>query len=72
MSTEKAYDDFKSLDLSDSFAIVSTAHHGIGIHYFDQLLETTGIQKGVLAALVGVDPRTIDNYRKHQKKFDML
>lgn len=72
MSTEKAYDDFKSLDLSDSFAIVSTAHLGIGIHYFDQLLEATGIQKGILASLVGVDPRTIDNYRKHQKKFDIL
>lgn len=56
----------------DDMSIIKTAHQGIGINYFDKLLERTGIQKGILAGLVGVDPRTVDNYRKNDKKFDTL
>ncbi len=56
----------------DEMSIISTANQGIGINYFDKLLERTGIQKGLLASLVGVDPRTVDNYRKNDKKFDTL
>lgn len=65
-------EDLRSLDLTSDFSLVSHAHEGIGIQYFDQLLETTGMAKGLLASLLGVDPRTIDNYRKHQKMFDTL
>lgn len=65
-------EDLRSLDLSSDHSLVVHAHEGIGIQYFDQLLETTGMPKGLLASLLGVDPRTIDNYRKHQKKFDTL
>lgn len=65
-------DDFRAVDLTDDYALVTTAHQGIGIHYFDQLLEASGIQKALLASLVGVDPRTIDNYRKNGKRFDIL
>jgi putative toxin-antitoxin system antitoxin component (TIGR02293 family) len=65
-------EDLRNLDLASDYSLVLHAHEGIGIHYFDQLLETTGVSKGLLASLVGVDPRTIDNYRKHQKKFDTL
>ena len=64
--------DVRSLDLASDYSLVLHAHEGIGIQYFDQLLETTGVSKGLLASLVGVDPRTIDNYRKQQKKFDTL
>jgi putative toxin-antitoxin system antitoxin component (TIGR02293 family) len=73
MKAANIYEDsFRAMDLTDDYALVTTAHQGIGIHYFDQLLEASGIQKGILASLVGVDPRTVDNYRKNQKKFDTL
>lgn len=52
--------------------LISTARQGIGVSYFDKLLKTTGIQKGVLASLVGIDPKTVDNYRKNHKKFAVL
>lgn len=73
MKQQKIEDeDLRSLDLTSDYSLVLHAHEGISIQYFDQLLETTGMPKGLLASLVGVDPRTIDNYRKHQKKFDTL
>lgn len=56
----------------NDYAVVSEATQGVGVEKFDVLLEVTGLQKAVLASLIGVDPRTIDNYRKHGKKFDML
>lgn len=64
--------DLRSLDLSSDYSLVLHAHAGIGIQYFDRLLETTAMPKGLLASLIGVDPRTIDNYRRHQKTFDIL
>lgn len=58
--------------LSGDYTLISIAHQGIGIEYFDKLLERTGISKGLLASLIGVDPRTVDNYRKNNRNFDVL
>lgn len=58
--------------IKDEYALINNALQGIEVSYFDNLLEKTGIQKGVLASLLGVDPRTVDNYRKSNKRFDVL
>ena len=62
----------ETLKTQDDYTLINNALQGIEVNYFDQVLERTGIQKGVLASLLGIDPRTIDNYRKNNKKFDVL
>lgn len=56
----------------DDFRIVYQVSKGVHIDRFDQLLEKSGLQKQVLAGLLGVDPRTIDNYRKQGRSFAAL
>jgi putative toxin-antitoxin system antitoxin component (TIGR02293 family) len=62
----------KTLTVEDDYTLINTAHEGISIQYFDKLLQMSGIQKGLLAFLVGIDVKTVDNYRKNDKKFDIL
>jgi len=56
----------------DDFQVVYQAGQGVHVDQFDQLLEKSGLQKQVLAALLGLDPRTIDNYRKQGRSFAAL
>ena len=56
----------------DDFQVVYQVGKGVHVTRFDQLLEKTGLQKQVLAGLLGMDPRTIDNYRKQSKSFAAL
>ena len=56
----------------DDFQVVYQVGQGVNVSRFDQLLEKTGLQKQVLAALLGMDPRTIDNYRKQSRNFAAL
>ena len=62
----------ENLQLDNDYSLIDHALLGIEISYFDNILAKTGIQKGVLASLLGIDPRTIDNYRKNNKRFDVL
>src|SRR5690554_3367849 len=54
------------------FQVVYQVGQGIHVNQFDQLLEKSGLQKKVLSALLGMDPRTIDNYRKQGRSFAAL
>lgn len=54
------------------FSLIQKAHEGIDIAFFDQLLEQSGMTKAELTRLIGVDPKTIDNYRRMNKPFDTL
>src|SRR5690554_2748005 len=56
----------------DDFQVVYQVGKGVPINFFDQLLEKSGLQKQVLAGLLGMDPRTIDNYRKQNRSFAAL
>ena len=58
--------------VKDDFQVVYQVGQGIHVNQFDQLLEKSGLQKQVLAALLGMDPRTIDNYRKQGRSFAAL
>ena len=62
----------ENLQINDDYNLINHALLGIEINYFDNILEKTGIQKGILASLLGIDPRTIDNYRKNNKRFNVL
>ena len=56
----------------DDFQVVYQVGKGVHVGRFHQLLEKSGLQKQVLAALLGLDPRTIDNYRKQGRNFAAL
>jgi len=58
--------------VEDYLEVVYQVDKGVSIKKFDMLLEKSGLQKQVLAGLLGLDPRTIDNYRKQNKKFGAL
>lgn len=55
--------------VKDNLALVNKAQEGIAADYFVNLLKHSGLRKDELASLVGVDPKTIDNYRKLNKLF---
>jgi putative toxin-antitoxin system antitoxin component (TIGR02293 family) len=62
----------KTLTIEDDYTLIDAAHEGISIGYLDKLLQVSGMQKGLLASLIGIDVKTVDNYRKNAKKFDVL
>ncbi|WP_158856946.1 type II RES/Xre toxin-antitoxin system antitoxin [Lunatibacter salilacus] len=59
-------------NIVSDFHMVYQVDRGVHVAKFDQLLEHSGIQKQVLANLLGLDPRTIDNYRKQGRNFPSL
>ena len=56
----------------DDFQVVYQVELGVHVGNFDRLLERSGLQKQVLASLMGLDPWTIDNYRKQGRNFGAL
>ncbi len=60
------------MDYVSDFQVVYQVDKGVHIRQFDLLLQKSGFQKQILAGLLGLDPRTIDNYRKQGKKFGAL
>jgi putative toxin-antitoxin system antitoxin component (TIGR02293 family) len=55
--------------LNDNLALVHKAQEGVEARYFVSLQKHSGLRKDELAGLVGVDPKTIDNYRNSKKLF---
>lgn len=60
------------MDIVSDFQMVYEVDKGVRIGQFDRLLLKSGLQKQVLAGLLGLDPRTIDNYRKQGRQFGAL
>ncbi len=55
--------------VKDDLALISKAQEGVDVLYFENLLKHSGFRKNELAELVGIDPKTVDNYRKSHKNF---
>ncbi|KAA5539265.1 type II RES/Xre toxin-antitoxin system antitoxin [Adhaeribacter rhizoryzae] len=55
--------------VKDNLALVNKAQEGVDAIYFINLLRHSGLRKDELASLVGIDPKTVDNYRKSNKLF---
>lgn len=51
----------------DDLALVDQARKGVDIQCFYVLGEKSGFSKEELASLLGLAPKTIDNYRNNQK-----
>ncbi len=57
------------LVIKDDLDLITKAGEGIEVLYFLNLLKHSGLRKETLADLIGIDPKTVDNYRKSHKKF---
>ena len=55
--------------IKDNLRLVRLRDDGIDVHFFATLQSHAHLPKAVLAYYVGVDPTTVDNYRKRKKKF---
>ena len=54
--------------VSDNLKLVHLRDQGINIAHFSTLQSHARLSKSTLASYLGVDPTTIDNYRKRKKK----
>ncbi len=60
------------MQAATNFSLVQRAQEGISVEFFDKLLQQSGLSKVELSRLLSIDPKTIDNYRRADKPFDML
>jgi len=54
--------------VEDNLRLIHLRDDGVDIDYFATLQSYTKLPKSVLAGYLGVDPTTIDNYRRGKKK----
>lgn len=55
--------------VKDNLQLIYQRNEGIGVQYFRDLQDHTSMPKAELTHFVGVDPTTVDNYRKQNKIF---
>lgn len=53
-------------------AFIQQAQEGVDFAQINQFMQTSGLQKAALAELLGLDPKTLDNYRRQGKSLDKL
>jgi len=51
------------------YQVIDTAEKGISIKIFDKLVSQSGYSKAALADFIGLDVRTITNYKNKNKDF---
>ena len=55
--------------VKDNLQLIHLRDEGVDVQYFRSLQDHASLPKADLAHFVGVDPTTVDNYRKNNKKF---
>lgn len=55
--------------IENNLNLVHLSEKGIDVSYFAALRSHTQLSKTALAHLLGIDPATVDNYKKNKKKF---
>lgn len=60
------------MQAASQYSLIVKAQEGVSIDFFDLLLQESCLSKGELCHLLGIDPKTIDNYRRTSKPFDTL
>ena len=60
------------MDTSISYDVVEKANRGVDSLLVDEFLAQSGLSRSELGQLLGIDPKTLDNYRKQNKTLDRL
>ena len=55
--------------VKDNLRLVHLRDEGVDVSYFGALQSHASLPKAALARYLGLDPTTIDNYRKKKKRF---
>lgn len=55
--------------VKDNLQLIHLRDEGVDVQYFRNLQDYSSMPKAELAHFLGVDPTTVDNYRKNNKKF---
>ena len=55
--------------ISNNLALINKSLEGVDASYFVSLQKHSGLRKDELAGFVGIDPKTVDNYRNSKRKF---
>jgi hypothetical protein len=51
-------------DLSNPYLIIDEAEKELSLHLFDDLVNESGYSRAAIAELIGMDVRTVSNYKK--------
>ncbi|WP_224994464.1 antitoxin Xre/MbcA/ParS toxin-binding domain-containing protein [Cesiribacter sp. SM1] len=65
----QAQDTEGLLVVKDNLQLIHLRDEGVDVQYFRNLQDHSSMPKAELAHFLGVDPTTVDNYRKQNKKF---
>ena len=60
------------MDTSVAYGVVEKANQGVDALLVDEFLAQSGLSRSELGQLLGIDPKTLDNYRKQNKSLDRL
>ena len=60
------------MDSIIAYEVVEQANQGVDSRLVDEFLTRSGLSRSELGQLLGIDPKTLDNYRKHNKTLDRL
>lgn len=60
------------MEAAISYTLIEKANQGVDIQRIDTFLQQSGLSKAELGQLLGIDPKTLDNYRKQNKTLDKL
>lgn len=60
------------METSVAYALVEKANQGADTSLVDDFLVKSGLSKAELGQLLGIDPKTLDNYRRLNKTLDRL
>ena len=55
--------------VKDNLQLIHLRDEGVDVQFFRNLQDHASLPKAELAFFVGIDPTTVDNYRKNNKKF---
>ena len=60
------------METLSSYALVKQANRGVSMLLLDKFLQQSKLSKAELSRLLGIDPKTLDNYRQKNKTLDRL
>ena len=56
-------------NLNSPYIVIDEAEKGVALHVFDELVNKSGYSRATIAELIGMDVRTVSNYKKTGRNF---
>ena len=56
-------------NLNNPYQVIDKAEKGVPLQIFDTLVDESGFNKATIAEFIGIDVRTVSNYRKDNRTF---